>query len=164
LKGKRIAAVAKVLGMQTIVAERKGAKCIREDRVSFEDLIRKSTVIVIVLPRTADTVGLIGKTEIAQMSPSAVLVNVSRGGIVDEAEVVAALQTQRIAGAAFDVYAREPAGRSTSPLFSADAAGLNLLTTPHSAWLANSTMVMLQQKVRHGVEGWFAGQPVNVVN
>lgn len=145
------------------MAERKGVTSIREHRVSFGDVIRKSTVIVIVLPRTAETVGLIGKAEIDQMSGSTVLVNVSRGGIVDEAEVVAALQTRRIAGAAFDVFAREPAGRETSPLLAVATSGLNLLTTPHSAWLANSTIESLQRMVRQGIEGWCAGKPVNVI-
>lgn len=149
--------------MRVNLAERKNATAIREGRVSFQDVLRKSTVIVIVIPRTPETAGLIGKDEIDQMSKSALIVNVSRGGIVDEAATAAALQTRKIAGAAFDVYGQEPAGTMTSPLLSADTASLNLLTTPHTAWLANSTLEELKRMVRECVEGWVSGTPVSVV-
>jgi phosphoglycerate dehydrogenase-like enzyme len=149
--------------MRITVAERKDATYIREGRVSFEDAIRNTTVVVIILPRTEETVGLIGETELRQMSQSAVLVNVSRGGIVDEAAVVAALRTRQIAGAAFDVFLQEPADSTSSPLLAADAGSLNLLATPHCAWLANSTIETLQRMVREGIEGWCAGHPVNVI-
>lgn len=158
--GKRIANLCKALGMRIIVAERKGVTSIREGRVSFEDALRQSTVLVLILPRTPDTLGMISKTELDQMSRSAVLINVSRGGIVDEAAVVEAVKSRQIAGAAFDVFEREPAGKETSPLLADDTAGLNLTLTPHTAWLANTTMVTLQTMVREIVEGWCAGKPV----
>ncbi|KIW00315.1 uncharacterized protein PV09_08202 [Verruconis gallopava] len=161
--GQRIGRLAKLLGMKVIVAERKGAKCVREGRTAFDEVLRDSTVLAVVIPRNPETIGLIGQFELSRMSSSAVLINVSRGDIVDESAVVHALQTHQIAGAAFDVFSQEPANSSTSPLLAADTEGLNVLTTPHTAWLANATMTSLQRMVREAVEGWCAGKPVQVV-
>lgn len=161
--GQRIERLAKALGLQVIVSDRKGAKTLRSGRVSFEDCIQKSTVLVMVIPRTPETIGLISTAELERMPASALLINVSRGDIVDEAAVVAAVRSKTIAGAAFDVFSREPADAASSPLLSDENKDLNILTTPHTAWLANSTMTSLQNMVKEGLEGWLTGAPKNVV-
>src|SRR5205085_7818807 len=86
-----------------------------------------------------ETRHLIGARELASMKPSAFLINVSRGAIVDEAALVAALQDKRIAGAALDVYSREPlahAGHPMSPLFGRD----NVILFPHLTFYTNEAM------------------------
>ena len=72
------------------------------------DLLRESDVVVLAVPGGAETRGLIGARELAGMRPSAFLVNIARGDVVDEEALVEALKTRRIAGAGLDVYAREP--------------------------------------------------------
>ncbi len=93
--------------------------------LSLDELLGRADVVTVHLPRTAETIGLIGAPEFARMKPSALLVNVARGGIVDEAALHAALVDGRIAGAALDVFDREPC--PWSPLFTLD----NVTVTPH---------------------------------
>jgi lactate dehydrogenase-like 2-hydroxyacid dehydrogenase len=74
----------------------------------LHDLLRQVDVVVLAVPGGAETRGLIGLTEFAAMKPSAHLVNIARGDVVDEEALIAALEARRIAGAGLDVYAREP--------------------------------------------------------
>ncbi|KAL2004126.1 hypothetical protein VTN02DRAFT_6590 [Thermoascus thermophilus] len=162
--GKRIAHLAQSLGMQVLISARKGAQQTDdEQRTPFDEVIRRSTVLFLALPRTPATVNLISTPELRSMSRLAVLVNVSRGGIVDEAALVTALQEGWIAGAATDVFAREPAGPDTSPLLGEETRDLNLTVSPHMAWLAEKTWANLRVMAKENVEGWCAGRPSRVV-
>jgi glycerate dehydrogenase len=158
--GKRIQMLATALGMKVIIAERRGVEP-RADRVSFEDALRQSTVLILCLPRTPETVNMISTEELRMMPCQAVLINVARGGIVDEEALVTALKQGEIFGAGMDVYANEPVGRGGSPLLEAD--GLNLVLTPHLAWLAERTMGNLQAGVKATVERWCIGDMINRV-
>ncbi|KAJ5178206.1 uncharacterized protein N7500_000905 [Penicillium coprophilum] len=160
--GKRIEAMAKGLGMNVIIAERKGASP-RAGRVLFEDGLKRSTVVVLCLPRSAETLNMISTAEFKIMSPHAVLVNVARGGIVDEEALIEALKRGAISGAATDVYAIEPAGRGDSPLLSPEAAGLNLVLTPHLAWYSERTLQNLQAMLKRTIEKWCVGEIINQV-
>jgi D-3-phosphoglycerate dehydrogenase / 2-oxoglutarate reductase len=93
----------------------------------------------------AETRGLIGSSELAAMKPSAFLVNVSRGAIVDEAALLCALQEQRIAGAALDVYAQEPLTKAGHPL-SALYAKDNAILFPHLTFFTREAMQRLQEE------------------
>ncbi|HEX4685456.1 MAG TPA: phosphoglycerate dehydrogenase [Nocardioides sp.] len=93
--------------------------------VDLDTLLEESDFISVHLPKTAETVGLIGADELAKAKPSMVLVNAARGGIVDETALYAALKEGRIAAAGLDVYAQEPC--TDSPLFELD----NVVATPH---------------------------------
>lgn len=97
------------------------------------------------------------------MSPHAILVNVSRGGIVDEEALLDALKENYIAGAATDVFREEPAAPHNSPLLAEETKSLNLIVTPHLAWLSRKTLANYSQMVKKAIEGWSAGQPCNVV-
>lgn len=167
--GKRIHTLARALGMNVLVAERKssssGISTPRPGRTSFQETLRNSTVLILCLPRSPETLNLISTPEFQSMtSPQAILINVARGGIVDDQALLDALKGGLIAGAATDAYAIEPAGRGDSPLLSPEADGLNLVLTPHLAWLAERTLRNLQESVRGVVEGWYRGEVVNVVN
>jgi phosphoglycerate dehydrogenase-like enzyme len=85
-------------------------------------------VVVLTVPLSQASRGLIGADELAAMRPSAYLINIGRGGTVDEAALVQALTTQQIAGAALDVFAEEPLP-ATSPLWGLD----NVIITAHYA-------------------------------
>jgi phosphoglycerate dehydrogenase-like enzyme len=98
--------------------------------VSLEDLLRNSDYVLVNCPLTPQTRGLLGKPQFALMKSDAVLINTARGPIVDEAALIDALQNGRIAGAALDVFEKEPLSAS-SPL----AAMENVILTSHSiAW------------------------------
>jgi lactate dehydrogenase-like 2-hydroxyacid dehydrogenase len=105
--------MARGLGMNVLISERKPTTSFGTPpgRTSFYDTLAKSTVIVLALPLTANTTSYISLAELSLMRPDALLINVSRGGIVVEADLVAAIKQKIIAGAASDVFSTEPAGR-----------------------------------------------------
>lgn len=160
--GKRIEAMAKGLGMKVIIAERKGVSP-RSGRVGFKEALEQSTVVILCLPRSADTLNMISTAEFEIMSPHGLLINVARGGIVDEQALLDALKSGSISGAATDVYATEPAGRGDSPLLNPEAAGLNLVLTPHLAWYAEKTLRDLSALLKTTIEKWYVGEPINEV-
>jgi len=133
-------------------------------RVPFDDVVRRATVIVLALPRNPQTMNLLSTSEFATMSPYTVVINIARGGIVDESAVVHALRNRQIAGYATDVFLTEPAeGAADSPLLAEDAMDLNLTVSPHLAWFAQRTMSNLGQVLKDTVEAWVSGNPINVV-
>lgn len=99
------------------------------ERLELDAVLSTSDVISIHLPLTPETKGLIGKDALARMKPDAILINAARGGIMDEAALVAALKGGKLGGAAIDVFAEEPL-RGAGKLF-ADVP--NLILTPHIA-------------------------------
>ncbi len=99
-------------------------------RQELEPLLAESDVVSIHLPLTPETKGLIGAKAFARMKPGAVLVNAARGGVMDEAALVAALKGGALAGAAIDVFAQEPLSKDAAALF---AGAPNLILTPHIA-------------------------------
>ena len=160
--GRRVETLARALGMKVIVSDHKGVVP-REGRVSFERFLEESTVLVLCLPRSAETVNLISTAEFRRMSSQAVLINVSRGGIVDEHALLDAVKQGFISGAVVDVFANEPVGRGGSPLISRETAaeGLNLLVNPHLAWYSGTTLQNLQDGVKCTVEMWVGGKTIN---
>lgn len=139
--GQKIATIAKAFGMEVILAERKNATQVRTGYTTFETALQKADVISINCPLTNATENLIGDDEFALLKPSALLLNISRGGIVDEHALVKALQNKRIAGAAFDVATHEPMPLN-HPLHTL-APYPNFLLTPHIAWASDEAMQTL---------------------
>jgi D-3-phosphoglycerate dehydrogenase len=93
--------------------------------VSLDELLRESDFITVHLPKTPETVGLIGEEALRLVKPTVRIINAARGGIVDEAALYSALKEGRVAGAGLDVFAKEPC--TDSPLFELD----NVVATPH---------------------------------
>jgi lactate dehydrogenase-like 2-hydroxyacid dehydrogenase len=133
------------------------------ERLPFAEVVRESTVLVVCCPRVASTVDLIAEEELRSMRKEAVVVNVARGGIVNEAALAKALTEGWIAAAATDVLEREPGGRGTTPLLPLHGEVPNLTITPHVAWFAAQTMENLKTLLKDGIEAWVAGRPINVV-
>jgi phosphoglycerate dehydrogenase-like enzyme len=101
---------------------------------SFEALLAEADVVSLHIPETPETRGLINKAAIARMKQGGVLVNTARGGLVDQAALVAALQSGHLAAAGLDVFAAEPLDPADSLL------GLrNVVLAPHIAWLSTGT-------------------------
>ncbi|KAJ0322247.1 hypothetical protein COL5a_008856 [Colletotrichum fioriniae] len=180
--GQRVAKMCRALGMEVLVAARKkntapvvngnGVTAIAATaavsaqpngngdthRTPFAEVIRRATTLFFIVPLTAETRNLIGEAEMAMMRPDAVIINVGRGGTVNEAALVAALREGRISGAATDVYEIEPAGSGRdSVLLGEEAKGLNLTLTPHLAWCADQTRVNIRRVVGENVRLFFGG-------
>ena len=94
--------------MRVLRAERKGAVVIRPGYTAFGEVLAEADAISLHCPLTADTLNLIGESELQMMKPSALLINTARGGIVDEAALIRALKAGWIGGAGFDVITAEP--------------------------------------------------------
>ncbi|MBK9615800.1 MAG: D-2-hydroxyacid dehydrogenase [Uliginosibacterium sp.] len=158
--GAGMAEAAQALGMQTLYADRKGASSVRPGYVAFDEALARADILSLHCPLNAETRGLIGAAELARMKPSALLINTARGGIVDEAALLAALQSGQIAGAGVDVLSEEPP-RQGNPLLNADLP--NLIVTPHVAWASVETVQKLAAQLIDNVEAFLQGQPRNVV-
>ena len=129
-------------------------------RVNLDTLCREADFISLHAPLTPDTHHLIGEAELAKMKPSAVLVNTSRGGLIDEQALINALLQQRIFAAGLDVFESEPLS-AKSPLLQMD----NTLCTDHTAWFTEESVVEFQSKAAHEVRRAFEGEhPLNWVN
>ena len=127
-------------------------------RVEKDELFAEADVLSIHLLLSARSRGLVGARELGLMKPSAVLVNTSRGPIVDEAALVEALRDGTIAGAGLDVYDTEPLPRG-HPLRSLD----NAVLTPHLGYVTADTFAVMYPQTLECVQAWLAGNPVRVV-
>ena len=128
--------------------------------VSLEELLAESDFISVHLPKNAETLGLIGDKQLRLVKPGVRIVNAARGGIVDEGALASALADGRVAGAALDVYSREPC--TDSPLF-----GLpNVVVTPHLGASTHEAQekagTQVARSVRLALAGEFVPDAVNV--
>ena len=136
--GRPLAKHAAALGMKVSAVRQHPGKDKPEgvDEVlpatKLDDLLARSDYVVLALPVTPATTGLIGRSQLAKMKPGACLVNVGRGPLVEESALVEALRNKTIAGAALDVFDKEPLP-ADSPLWDLD----NLLITPHTAGMSD---------------------------
>ena len=158
--GAGVEVLARAFGMEVLVAERKGAAEIRPGRVAFDEVLARADHISLHTPLTEDTRSLIGAREFGLMKRGAVLINTARGGVVDEAALVTALKTRRIAGAGFDVLAVEPP-REGNPLLDLDLP--NFLLTPHVAWSSREAMQTLADQLLDNIEAFVRGEARNRV-
>ena len=128
------------------------------EKVTKDDLLRRADFVSIHTRLSDRTRGLIGAQELGLMKPTAYLINTSRGPIVDEAALISALNEGRIAGAALDVYDREPLP-ADHPLRSTP----RVLLTPHLGYVTEETYRVFYAGMVQAIEGWLAGKPVNVI-
>lgn len=132
--GQGVAERAKAFGMNIILGARPGQPAGEVDgypRVPLDELLQRADVVSLHCLLTDSTRNLIGTRELNMMKKEALLINTSRGGLVDEVALADALRTGMIGGAGFDVLTEEPP-RSGNPLLADDIP--NLIVTPHSAW------------------------------
>jgi D-3-phosphoglycerate dehydrogenase / 2-oxoglutarate reductase len=128
--------------------------------VSLDELLDASDFVSVHLPRTPETVGIIGAEQLARMKPTAILVNAARGGIVDENALYEALKRGQLAAAGLDVFASEPC--TDSPLFELD----NVVATPHlgasTAEAQEKAGIAVARSVRLALSGELVPDAVNV--
>jgi phosphoglycerate dehydrogenase-like enzyme len=160
--GRRVAGYGRAFGMeviawsQNLTAERAvqgGARL-----VSREELFRLSDVLSIHLKLSERTTGIVGAAELALMRPSAILVNTSRGPIVDERALVEALTARRIHSAGLDVFDVEPLP-ADHPLLTLD----NAVITPHIGFVTDASYREFYGTVVDAIAAWRSGKPINLV-
>jgi phosphoglycerate dehydrogenase-like enzyme len=162
--GRRVAQMASALGMRVIAVREHVEKGTPPgvDAVfapsALHDVLKQSDYVVVAAPLLAETQGLINAQRLSVMKPSAYLINVGRGPQVDNAALVEALRLHRIAGAALDVFDREPLA-ADSPLWEAE----NLLITPHTAGLAEKLWLRHYEHFSENVRRYLAGQVLRFV-
>ena len=154
--GKAVAAVGRAFGMQ-ILAHRRSAS---DDPqfVSLDRLLSESDVVSLHCPLVPDTKELINAAKLAQMKPSAFLINTARGALIHEPDLAAALNTERIAGAGLDVLSVEPP-LASNPLLSAR----NCVLTPHIAWATRNARLRLLEVTAANIRGYLLNRPQNVI-
>lgn len=159
--GQRVATVGQAFGMETIAwsqnltAERASEHGVTA--VSKEDLFARSDVLSVHLVLSKRTRGLVGAAELASMKRGALLVNTSRGPIVDEQALLEALRSQRI-HAALDVYDTEPLP-ADHPL----RAMRNATLTPHLGYVTREVYEIFYRDAVEDIAAWQAGQPVRIM-
>ncbi|WP_020699039.1 D-2-hydroxyacid dehydrogenase family protein [Reyranella massiliensis] len=161
--GSRVAGYAKAFGMevvawsQNLTAEKAGAIGVKY--VGKDELLSTSDFISIHLALSDRTRGLIGAAELAKMKKTAILINTSRGPIVDEAALIAALRNGTIAHAGLDVYDKEPlpAGHPLTKLE-------NVTLVPHLGYVVEDSYRYFYKGTIEDIEAWLDGKPINVLN
>ncbi len=152
--GQETARLAKALGMKVIFAERKNATEIREGYHSFDYVLENADIISLHCPLTADTQNLINKETLSKMKKSAYLINTGRGPLVNEQDLVDALEQGIIAGAALDVLVQEPP-QIDNPIMVAAKKLPNLIVTPHIAWTGEQALDILAPKITQNLEDFY---------
>ena len=149
--GNEVARLAQAVGMRVLFAEHQHATTIREGYTAFDEVLNQADVISLHCPLTPQTEQLINAKTLALMKPNACLINTGRGGLINEADLLQALQSGKLAGAALDVLVKEPPA-SDDALWLAAKTQPNLLITPHVAWASDSALTTLVNKVAQNIE------------
>ena len=161
--GAEVARIGQAFGMEVIAwspnltleraAEVGVVRVVKAELFASADVI---SVHMVLSPRSA---GLVGAADIAEMKPTAVLVNTSRAGLIDEAALVAALREKRIGGAGIDVWPKEPLSPD-HPLLAFDT----VVATPHLGYVTEENYRTMYSEAVEAVAGWLSGAPVRPLN
>jgi phosphoglycerate dehydrogenase-like enzyme len=161
--GARVAKYGLAFGMDVIAWSQNltDARCaeIGVRRVSLNEALSHGDIVCIKLVLGDRTRGLIGAAELAQMKPTAFLVNTSRGPIIDEAALITALRERTIAGAGIDVYDVEPLALD-HPFRSLD----NILMSPHTGYVTQENLAAMYTNVIQAIAAFMDGDPIDVLN
>ncbi len=156
--GKKTAEIGAAFGMHPLIFTRTEPSVCPYECVSFDSLLERSDFISLHCPLTPDTRHMINETALNKMKPSAYIINTSRGGVIDENALAAALRSGRIAGAGIDVLENEPM-RDDCPYFGLN----NCIITPHVAWATLEARTRLMDIVYGNLEAFIKGSCVNNV-
>lgn len=159
--GRATAAIARALGMHILAYSRsqcpQGAEL--GEYVDLDTLLRRSDVVSLHCPLFPETDKMINSATIAAMKPGAILLNTSRGSLVDEEALAQALQSGHLRGVAVDVVSAEPM-KADNPLLTAP----NCIITPHMAWAPTESRQRLLDTTVENIRRFLAGDPIHVVN
>jgi len=158
--GQATAAIGRAFGMRVLFADHPPPKMQGVTFTPHEQVLAESDVISLHCPLLPSTRNLINLEAFRKMKRNALLINTARGGLVDEAALIQALDEGLIAGAGFDVLTVEPP-RNGHPLL--DVRRPNFILTPHVAWASDGAMQFLADQLIDNIEKWCAGKPQHLV-
>ena len=158
--GQSTAAIGRAFGMKVLFADHPPPKMEGVTFTPHDEVLAQSDVISLHCPLVPATRNLIDIHAFRKMKRNALLINTARGGLVDEAALIQALDEGLIAGAGFDVLTVEPP-RDGHPLL--DVRRTNFILTPHIAWASDGAMQFLADQLVDNVDLWVAGKPQHLV-
>jgi glycerate dehydrogenase len=154
--GGRVAQIAQAFGMQVIAAD--VVQTGQFDWVEVPELFSRADVVSLHCPLTPENRGFVNAENLHRMKPTALLINTSRGPLVNEADLAEALRAGKLAGAALDVLPQEP------PVNGSPLIGLpNCIVTPHIAWATKEARARLLDQAVANIAAFAAGKPINRV-
>ncbi len=158
--GRKLAEKSRGLGLSIVATSRKREPMLGARYVSLDELLARSDYVSLHTPLVPATRHMIGAAQLAQMKPSAYLINTARGGLIDHAALLAALESGQLAGAALDVQDPEPPDLS-QPIFQDP----RVVVTPHAAFVSQESLANLRSRVARQVATRLSGGvPECVVN
>ena len=158
--GQGTAKIARGFGMRVLFADHVPPKAPGVEFTPADTVLAESDVISLHCPLTPDSRNMIGLEQFRKMKRTALLINTARGGLVDEAALVRALDEKLIAGAGFDVLTKEPP-KDGNPLLNVKRP--NFILTPHVAWASDNAMQFLADQLIDNIEAFVKGKPQNLV-
>jgi glycerate dehydrogenase len=159
--GQGVAKIGQALGMRILFAAHKGVSGLGPLYTPFDEVLETADVISLHCPLMPATRNMIAAPEFAKMKKKPLLINCARGGLVNEADLVDALDKGQIAGAGFDCLTSEPPLPDNPLLKVLDRP--NVIVTPHVAWASNEAMQTLWDQVIEHIENFNAGKPSNQI-
>ena len=159
--GQAVAEIGKAFGMETMFAAHKGVEGLGPLYTPFDQVLETADVITLHAPLMPATRNMIAMPEFRKMSKRPIIVNTSRGGLVDEVDLVTALDEGLIAGVGFDVLTSEPPAPDNPLLTILDRP--NVIVTPHVAWASEEAMQSLWHQLVGHIESFQRGAPTNVL-
>ena len=159
--GQRVAEIARALEMVPMFAAHKGVSGLGPLYTPWQEVLETADIITLHSPLTPQTRNMIAMPEFRAMKRQPLLINTARGGLVDEADLVRALDEDLISGVGFDVTIGEPPPLD-SPLMRI-AKRPNVILTPHVAWASDEAQQALADQLMDNIENFVAGRPSNLV-
>ncbi len=159
--GQSVAEIAKAFGMTPLFAAHKGVDGLGPLYTPFEEVLERSDIITLHCPLTPQTRNMLAMSEFRKMTRRPLIINTARGGLVDEADLVEALDEGLISGFGFDTLTSEPPAEDHP--FLAVLERPNVIVTPHVAWASDSAMQILWDQVVEMTEAVIEGEPFNRV-
>jgi glycerate dehydrogenase len=160
--GQRVAEIGKAFGMVPMFAAHKGRQGLGPLYTPWDEVLETSDIITVHSPLTPQTRGMLAMHEFRAMKRKPLIINTARGGLVDESELVQALDEGLVSGAGFDVTAGGEPPPPDSPLMRV-ASRPNVILTPHVAWASDEAQQTLADQLMDNIEQFVDGAPTNPV-
>ena len=160
--GRATAKCAQALGMKVLAYDEMQDKSLESATLSYcsqDRLLAESDVVVLHCPQTPTNTGMINKDSIAKMKNGVIIINNSRGPLIVEKDLAAALKSKKVAAAGLDVISSEPM-RADHPLLGIE----NCIILPHLSWAPLASRARLMGTLSDNLKAFLAGKPINVVN